>query len=216
MRDYLLDYRGVIATSALKAQLRSLLCHASDQADPGGDHVVAGVPPEPGPLRPAAVLIGLIDRRDEVTVLLTRRTDHLLHHPGQISFPGGRRDAGDDSLIETALREAREEVGLNSRHVEIVGQLPLYQTITGFMITPVVGYLAEPPSLSLDPFEVAEVFEVPLSFVLDPTNHQRHSREIRGVCRYYYVLPYRDYFIWGATAAMLVELARRLQPLRDD
>lgn len=177
-----------------------------------GDHSVAGLPPEPGPLSPAAVLVGLVERPSGITLLLTRRTDHLLHHPGQVSFPGGACEAHDASPIETALREAEEEIGLERHSVEIIGRLPCYQTITRFLITPIVGYLAQPPCFNPDPYEVAEVFEVPLAFVLDSANHQLHSHEINGVCRHYYVLPYQDYFIWGATAAILVELARRLQP----
>ncbi len=178
-----------------------------------GDHTVAGLPPDPGPLCPAAVLVGLIERPSGMTLLLTRRTDHLLHHPGQVSFPGGRCETHDAGPVETALREAQEEIGLERRAVEIVGRLPCYQTITGFLITPVLGYMAQPPCLNPDPYEVAEVFEVPLAFVLDSANHHLCSRELDGVCRHYYVLPYQDYFIWGATAAILVELARRLQPL---
>lgn len=178
--------------------------------------MVAGLPPEPGPLRPAAVLVGLVERREGITVLLTRRTEHLPHHPGQVSFPGGRCEAHDADAVDTALREAEEEIGLDRGEVDVLGQLPLYQTITGFLITPVVGYIARPPRLNPDPREVAEVFEVPLDFILDPANHERHSREIRGICRYYYVLPYRDHFIWGATAAMLIDLARRLCTLNPN
>lgn len=181
-----------------------------------GDHTVAGLPPEPGPLFPAAVLVGLVERPFGITLLLTQRTDHLLHHPGQISFPGGACEAHDATPVETALREAEEEIGLDRRLVEIVGRLPCYQTITGFLITPIVGYIAQPPHLNPHPYEVAEVFELPLAFVLDSANHQLRSCEIKGVCRHYYVLPYQNYFIWGATAAILVELARRLRPLDSD
>lgn len=188
---------------------------AEDAADATlmGDHSVAGLPPEPGPLSPAAVLVGLVERPSGVTLLLTRRTDHLPHHPGQVSFPGGACEAHDASPIETALREAQEEIGLEPGLVEVLGCLPGYQTVTRFLITPVVGYLAQPPCLHPDPYEVAEVFEVPLAFVLDVANHELHSREVNGIARHYYVLPYQEYFIWGATAAILVELARRLQCL---
>lgn len=165
-----------------------------------------GVPS--GPLRPAAVLVPIVLREAEPTVLLTRRTDHLHHHPGQVSFPGGRVEEHDTSPIETALRETEEEINLHRAHVELLGCLPQYQTGTGFDITPVVGLVTPPFDLQLDPFEVAEVFEVPLSFLLDASNHQRHSAMIRGARREYYAMPYGGYFIWGATAGMLVSLQR--------
>mgnify|MGYP000482260581 FL=1 len=165
-----------------------------------------GVPP--GPLRPAAVLVPIVLREPEPTVLLTRRTDHLHHHPGQVSFPGGRVEDEDASPIDTALRETEEEISLHRAHVELLGCLPQYQTGTGFDITPVVGLVTPPFELQIDPFEVAEVFEVPLSFLLDESNHQRHSAVIRGVRREYYAMPYGEYFIWGATAGMLVSLQR--------
>ncbi len=165
-----------------------------------------GVPP--GPLRPAAVLVPIVLREPEPTVLLTRRTDHLHHHPGQVSFPGGRVEDEDASPIDTALRETEEEISLHRAHVELLGCLPQYQTGTGFDITPVVGLVTPPFELQIDPFEVAEVFEVPLSFLLDESNHQRHSAVIRGVQREYYAMPYGEYFIWGATAGMLVSLQR--------
>jgi len=165
-----------------------------------------GIPP--GPLRPAAVLVPIVLREPEPTVLLTRRTDHLHHHPGQVSFPGGRVEDEDASPIDTALRETEEEIRLHRAHVELLGCLPQYQTGTGFDITPVVGLVTPPFELQLDPFEVAEVFEVPLSFLLDESNHQRHSAMIREVRREYYAMPYGEYFIWGATAGMLVSLQR--------
>ena len=165
-----------------------------------------GVPP--GPLRPAAVLVPIVLREPEPTVLLTRRTDHLHHHPGQVSFPGGRVEDEDAAPIDTALRETEEEISLHRAHVELLGCLPQYQTGTGFDITPVVGLVTPPFELQIDPFEVAEVFEVPLSFLLDESNHQRHSAVIRGVQREYYAMPYGEYFIWGATAGMLVSLQR--------
>lgn len=165
-----------------------------------------GVPS--GPLRPAAVLVPIVLREPEPTVLLTRRTDHLHHHPGQVSFPGGRVEDQDTSPIDTALRETEEEISLRRAHVELLGCLPQYQTGTGFDITPVVGLVTPPFELQLDPFEVAEVFEVPLAFLLDTSNHQRHSAIIRGAKREYHAMPYGEYFIWGATAGMLVSLQR--------
>ena len=176
-----------------------------------GDHAVAGMAREERTLLPAAVLIPLIERAEGYTVLLTQRTDHLEHHAGQISFPGGRTEEVDANPVETALREAEEETGLHRRHVvEIAGFLDLYQTVTGFLITPVVAFVTPPFELALDAFEVAEAFEVPLEFILDPLHHERRSMLYKGQQRQYYVLPYENRFIWGATAAMLVNFARRL------
>ena len=161
-----------------------------------------------GPLRPAAVLVPIVLRKPEPTMLLTRRTDHLHHHPGQVSFPGGRVEEQDSSPIETALRETEEEISLARHHVELLGCLPQYRTGTGFEVTPVVGLVTPPFELVPDAFEVAEVFEVPLSFLLNETNHQLHKVEVRGKLREYYAMPYGDYFIWGATAGMIVSLYR--------
>ena len=175
-----------------------------------GDYAVAGSAREDRELMPAAVLVPLVERPAGLTVLLTQRTDHLEHHGGQISFPGGRTEAHDASSVETALREAEEEIGLHRRYVEVVGFLDLYQTVTGFLVTPVVSFVKPHFELIPDPFEVAEVFEVPLNFVLDSRHHQLHSRPYRGEERWFYVIPYENRYIWGATAAMLVGLARRL------
>jgi len=161
-------------------------------------------------LTPAAVLFPIVLREEAPTVLLTQRTAHLKDHAGQISFPGGRIEADDPSEVHAALREAEEEVGLPRACVEIVGYLPEYRTSTGFRVTPVVGFVTPPFSLRPDPFEVAEVFEVPLAFLLDPANHQQHEIHWRGRLRKYYAMPYGDYFIWGATAGMIVSLCRRL------
>lgn len=161
-------------------------------------------------LTPAAVLVPIVERAGGMTVLLTQRTDHLNDHPGQISFPGGRAEARDDGPVDTALRETEEEIGLERRHIEVVGLLDVYETVTGFSVTPVVGLVTPGFSLTLDEFEVAEAFEVPLAFVLDPDNHERHSRVYNGIERHYYVLPYEGHHIWGATAGMLVNLYRRL------
>jgi len=152
------------------------------------------------------VLIPLVARDDGVTMLLTQRTNHLAHHPGQVSFPGGHVDPGDGSPEETALRETEEEVGIDRRHIEIIGRLADYRTRTGFAIAPVVGVVTPPFDVSPDPHEVAEVFEVPLTFLMDSDNHERHSREYKGATRQFYAMPYNGFYIWGATAGMLVDL----------
>ena len=159
-----------------------------------------------GKLTPAAVLIPLVDRAKELTVLLTQRTDHLHDHAGQVSFPGGRIDPGDADAIDAALRETEEEVGIPRDRIEITGRLADYVTGTGFCVTPIVGFVDPPFPVKPDPFEVADVFEVPLAFVLDPGNHERHSRVWKGRERQFYVLPFEDRQIWGATAGMLVNL----------
>jgi 8-oxo-dGTP pyrophosphatase MutT (NUDIX family) len=166
---------------------------------------------ETGPgLIAAAVLFPIVLGEREPTVLLTRRTEDLRDHAGQISFPGGRIEASDPSPEYTALREAREEIGLAPRHVEIAGFLPEHRTMTGYRITPVVGLLTPPFELRPDPAEVAEIFEAPLSFLLDSANHQRHSHEYRGETRHFHAMRYERYFIWGATAGIIVSLARAM------
>ena len=189
------------------AQLRSLLSRPASRAvlveDGVGDD-----------LREAAVLVPLVNRPDGLSVLLTQRTDHLHHHPGQISFPGGRIESEDGSALEAALRETEEEIGLSREHIEVLGHLPEYRTVTGFAITPFVGVVSPPLRLRLDDFEVAEVFEVPLAFLLDMRNEERHQIEYQGVLREYSAMPYQGRFIWGATAGMLVSL-RSLLARRD-
>lgn len=159
---------------------------------------------------PAAVLVPVVNRSTGPTVLLTQRTDHLADHAGQVSFPGGRAEPEDLDRIDTALREAEEEIGLSRRHVEVLGLLPEYWTITGYRVTPVVGWVEPPFGLALDHFEVAEVFEVPLDFLMDPSSHERRSYEHKGRCRDYFAMPYGGRVIWGATAAMIVNLHRIL------
>lgn len=177
---------------------------------PQASHFVQEEGSEGVPLTPAAVLFPIVLRGDGQTVLLTQRTAHLKDHPGQISFPGGRVEDEDMSPIHTALRETSEEIGLAEGHIEVVGFLPEYRTGTGFRVTPVVGLVTPPFEVSPDPFEVAEVFEVPLAFLLNPANHQQHSLHYRGALRQYFAMPYGDYFIWGATAGMIRSLADRL------
>jgi 8-oxo-dGTP pyrophosphatase MutT (NUDIX family) len=168
---------------------------------------------------PAAVLVPLVERDGGLAVLLTRRTDHLRDHAGQISFPGGRHEEGDTSAADTALREAKEEVGLAREHVEVIGELPVYTTVTSYAVTPVVALVRPPFGLALDAFEVAEAFEVPLQFLMTPAHHQRHVFTFDGGQRQFLSMPWsgrgadgqaREYFIWGATAAMLRNLYRFL------
>ncbi|MBL8379298.1 MAG: CoA pyrophosphatase [Burkholderiales bacterium] len=155
--------------------------------------------------RRAAVLVPIV-ARSTLSLLLTERPAHLRQHAGQISFPGGRAEDGDRDAAETALREAGEEVGLTRDRVEVIGELPEYLTVTNYRVTPVVALVHPPFELAPDAGEVAEAFEVPLAFLLDPANHQRRSRPWQGGERHFYAMPYGERFIWGATAAMLRNL----------
>jgi 8-oxo-dGTP pyrophosphatase MutT (NUDIX family) len=174
-----------------------------------GDHTLSGGEP-PEKLTAAAVLIGLVERAEGLHVLLTQRTQHLADHAGQIALPGGRVEPSDPDTVFAALREAEEEIGLPPSNVEVIGRLDTYITGTGFEIAPIVGLVRVPFLARLDTFEVAELFEVPLAFIVDPANHEQRSRELRGRQRSFYVLPYLNRYIWGATAAMLVNLAEVL------
>jgi 8-oxo-dGTP pyrophosphatase MutT (NUDIX family) len=158
----------------------------------------------------AAVLVPIIAHPGGLTVLFTQRTAHLKAHSGQVSFPGGRAEPGDGSPEETALRESEEEIGLPRDRVEVLARLPEYFTRTGFRVTPVVGLIEPPLELKPDPGEVEAVFEVPLAFLLDTRNHQRHTREFQGAMVGYYAMPYGNRNIWGATAGMVVNLSRAL------
>ncbi len=157
-------------------------------------------------LTPAAVLVLLVERPEELTVLLTLRNDHLREHAGQISFPGGRIEPGDGSPEAAAVRETEEEIGLPPAQIDVIGRLDDYDTRTGFTVTPVVGMVSPPLGLRLDAREVAETFEVPLAFILDPANHERHSKKLGGCMRTFHVIPYESRYIWGATAGILVNL----------
>ncbi len=161
-------------------------------------------------LTPAAVLLPLITRSAGMTALFTQRTAHLADHAGQVSFPGGRVEPGDRDAVAAALRETEEEIGLAPERVEVVGCLDVYDTSTGFAVTPVVGLVEPPLSLTLDAFEVAEAFEVPLGFLFDAANRRRESRMHRGRRRAYWVIDYQGHSIWGATAGMVVNLCDAL------
>ena len=159
----------------------------------------------------AAVLVPLVDRGGAIKVLFTQRTAHLSDHAGQISFPGGRVEAADASREETALRETEEEIGLPRARIALIGRLPDYEIPSGFRITPVVGWIEPPFDLRPDPFEVAEIFEAPLGYFLDPGNYQRRQYHFRGRHRHYMAIPYEGRYIWGATAGMLYNLCRMLK-----
>jgi 8-oxo-dGTP pyrophosphatase MutT (NUDIX family) len=161
-------------------------------------------------LRDAAVLVPLVERDGAFNVLLTRRSDALPSHAGQVSFPGGRVQDEDRDFADTALRETEEEVGLSREFVSIGGFFEPYETGTGFAIQPVVGFVRPGFDLRPDPREVAEAFEVPFDFLMDPANHQLHHAVWQGRKRSYYAMPYGRHYIWGATAGMLVALHRRL------
>jgi 8-oxo-dGTP pyrophosphatase MutT (NUDIX family) len=179
-----------------------------------GDHDLnAGQPlafPEFGPPRRAAVLVPVVGHDRGATVLLTRRTDHLSSHAGQVAFPGGKIEGSDASPLAAALRETEEEIGIGAGEIEPLGYLDLYQTGSGFRIVPVVAMIEPGFQLRIDHNEVAAVFEVPLSFLMTPINHQRQSRIFRGTERRFYAMPYDDNFIWGATAGIIRNLYNRI------
>ncbi len=161
------------------------------------------------PIRPAAVLVPVVDR-PEPTVLLTKRTAELPDHAGQVAFPGGKIDPGDESPLAAALREAEEEIGLDRGLVDPIGYLDLYMTTLGYRIVPTVAQVAPDFRLSLNRAEVDDAFEVPLSFLMQPDNHQRHSRDWKGMTRTFYAMPFGERYIWGVTAGILRNLYERI------
>jgi len=163
------------------------------------------------PLRPASVLVPLVERGAGLNLILTRRAARLTHHPGQVAFPGGKQDPTDASALAAALREAEEEIGLDPAGVQVLGALDLHETVTFFNVAPFVGVVPSGFRPVSDPAEVAEVFEVPLDFALDPANLQIHHRPWQGQWRAYYAIPYGPHYIWGATARMLKALGDRLR-----
>ena len=197
----------------MRDRLKSRLLDIPDQASLSatwGDHYAPpndlAKLPKGQTLNAAAVLVPIVDHASGHTVLLTQRTDHLRTHSGQVSFPGGKVEKEDKGPVDTALRETEEEIGLHRSRVEIMGALDVYETGTGFAITPIVGLVTPGFDLVLDEYEVASAFEVPLEFFMDPSNHTMDSAEWQGAVRHYYDMPYNGYRIWGATAGMLVNL----------
>jgi 8-oxo-dGTP pyrophosphatase MutT (NUDIX family) len=186
---------------------------AQPRSDPKGDHS-HDFPNEPeiapDAAKPAAVLVPMVMRESGVTVLFTQRATGLRSHSGQISFPGGKIDDTDASPIAAALREAEEEIGLDRRLVEPLGYVDAYLSSTGYLVMPVVATVSPDLALTLNPVEVAEVFEVPLGFLMDAVNHQIHSREWRGRMRRYYAIPFGERYIWGVTAGIVRNLYERL------
>jgi len=162
------------------------------------------------PIRAAAVLIPIVLHEPELTVLLTQRTDHLASHAGQVAFPGGKVDQGDTDALAAALRETREETGLDQTYIEPIGFLDAYLTRTSFQIVPVVALVRPGFVLSPHEGEVAAIFEVPLRFLMSGENHLRHSRQWQGKERYFYAMPYGERYIWGATAGIIMNLYDRL------
>jgi 8-oxo-dGTP pyrophosphatase MutT (NUDIX family) len=212
---------GEFAPSEVRRRLRRRL-HAEpppglDDPRPAsgrGDHDLNAHHPREhffdGPPRPAAVLLPIMAHAAGTTVLLTRRCDDLPSHGGQVAFPGGKIEPQDPSPLAAALREAEEEVGLAPANVDIVGYLDLYRTGSGFAIVPAVALVDPAAALRPDPSEVAAIFEVPLAFLMEAANHQRHSRMWRGMMRTYYAMPYGEHYIWGATAGILRNLYDRV------
>lgn len=226
MNDYRLDALAHtvddVDAAITRARVASWLI-AAKKIDAAGDEgfsddgEFAALPPvNEKPLRPAAVLILLVNRGldDCPQVLFTQRTAHLTDHAGQISFPGGRVEADDRDAFHTALRETEEETGVAASKIEVLGSIPDYATGTGYLVTPVVGWIDEPAAYRPDPTEVAECFEVPLKFLIDTRNHRLESAMYKGRMRSYYAVPYQQRYIWGATAGMLVTLTRVIAQAR--
>jgi 8-oxo-dGTP pyrophosphatase MutT (NUDIX family) len=202
--------RKLLPMSELRRSLKAVL---ADQGAGSSDFDLnpdLALPPERR-LRPAGVLVAISLVEDAPRVILTKRSSALKHHPGQIAFPGGKVDEGDVDVTAAALREAWEEIGLPKDLPEVIGLLPSHETVTSFQVTPVVALLHEPFDIRPEAGEVAEVFSVPLSHVLDPDNYIVTSRSWRGTRRHYYTVPFGPYYIWGATARMLRNLAGALQ-----
>jgi 8-oxo-dGTP pyrophosphatase MutT (NUDIX family) len=191
-------------------ETRLLPADATGVEAPHSDFDLVGDRPAGVALREAAVLMALVRRPAGLTLILTQRTADMPTHAGQIALPGGRRQPEDASLASTALREAQEEVGLDPALVRVLGASDAYQTVTGYRVTPIIGLVEATPTLTPDPREVADVFEAPFAFFMNPANHQRHHRDWQGLTRHYHAMPWNDRYVWGATAGMLLGLSTRL------
>lgn len=203
--------KNLTARPVPRAVLQGILEAASRDGSSDFDLNKNVVLPPDRVLREAAVLIPIIETSRGAELILTKRASHLKHHPGQIAFPGGKRDETDASLVATALREADEEIGLKAKNVEVLGEIPTHETVTGFRMTPVFGLVRAEFAPTPEAGEVAEVFRVPLTHVLDPANYSIQGRRWRGVQRYYYTVPFGPYYIWGATARILRRVAEGAQ-----
>jgi 8-oxo-dGTP pyrophosphatase MutT (NUDIX family) len=204
--EKLFSARAFAQRVALKGREALDRDHGDHVLNPELDAMIAA-----NPLRDAAVLVPIVDRGDEASVILTLRNAQMRKHSGQIAFPGGAIDPEDNNEPETAaLREAHEEIGLERQHVELIGRLPRYLTTTGYSITPVLGLVHPPFHLVPNADEVADVFEVPLSFLMNPANHRRESRIWQEKERFYYTMPFGERFIWGVTAGIIRTLYERL------
>ena len=201
-----------MSPASLRSQVERAVRALDDlpRGDEFGDRDLNPSLPRTDRRRPAAVLVPIVERPEGSAVLLTRRADHLHDHPGQVCFPGGRLDDADAGPIDAALRETAEEIGLAREFVEITGLLDGYETVTGYGVTPVVAFIRPGFDLTLDAFEVAEAFEVPLAYLLDEASRRVHSGMRDGHRRYFYAFEYENRYIWGATAGMLVNLQRRI------
>ncbi|WP_439560215.1 CoA pyrophosphatase [Roseinatronobacter sp.] len=198
----------------LTQHLRAALDAAQGGASSDFDLNPPVILPENRVLRPASVLVAIQDGPQGPQVILTKRASHLRHHPGQIAFPGGRQDPNDANAVDTALREAREEIGLPDGAVEILGRLPPHETVTGFQVTPIVAQITRAFTPRPEPGEVAEIFRAPLSHLTDPARFRIERRIWRGTWRNYYIVPWGPYYVWGATARILRGLADRMDRCR--
>lgn len=205
------DFAGDDLAERLVARLLPLQTATVGARPPRSDYDLAQLPrPEGATLKQAAVLAPIVMRPEGWTMLLTQRTATMPTHAGQIAFPGGRVQPEDGTVVDTALRETEEEVGLSRRFIRPVGAIDSYETVTGYHVTPIVGLVEPGFTLALDPREVADAFEAPLAFLMNPLHHERHEREWQGLKRAYYVMPYQNRYIWGATAGMIKALYDRL------
>ena len=204
------DFKARAATRLLRQPLPDAF--DPDKIPSQGDHRLAEMlAPDNGALhRPAAVLIPIIPRPVGATILLTQRASHLKDHAGQVAFPGGKMDVQETDPVQTAIREAEEEIGITTDFIEPIGYLEPYLSSTGFRIVPVIAIIDPAHHLSIDSNEVESTFEVPLSFLMDPAHHETHSREWRGTLRHYYAMPYNGYYIWGVTAGIIRNLYEKV------